>query len=650
LRCDQRSEGVITTELITESEASDTWIADHIATWMEQIGLLLEEVVAKSEVDFRIKDDAGVRLIRSQETNLGDFTADALYYLFDNMGMDVDVAIMNGGGIRADMPAGDISYKTTKTVHTFGNVACLQTITGQQLLDALEWGARNVGVGENGGFLQVSGITYEIHSYIESTVQADDKGVWCGAPTGEYRVKNVMVAGEPLDLEATYNLAGYNYTLRDLGDGFAMFDGAVNVLDYVMEDYLVLANYAASFPVEGELPTIKADNSVLGANYGDINGEGRIEIIAEDPNVEEYFAIYNDANAKAMTSEISTYTSSSGSTKDQFVSAAATLNAENKLRTEATNIALFKIETVGGVTSFITEDGKYLFCDGTNMALVDEANEYTEFVLEETEGGYFIRLANFLYNGEKAQYIEYYKEVFTVFGMGTDTSIYTFTFREIGEIVVPCDHVWNDGEVTLEATCTAQGEITYTCTVCGETKIETIPMIDCVDEDSDGFCDTCDRDLNNVLPEIDFADLKDGDVIAIVVHTSPEMTDKDFVLLSNFGATPASNAAEFDGTFNEAMYWTVKIVDGQVYLYCGDGVGLYAIDNNNGLRADAEAAAITMVDGYLSLSDPSGNVRYIGVYDNNMGDMSVVSSPNFRCYKNTTNNTKDQTTTLYKIG
>ena len=61
--------------------------------------------------------------------------------------------------------------------------------------------------------------------------------------TGEY---------EALDLTASYNLAGYNYTLRDLGDGFAMFDGAVNVLDYVAEDYMVLATYVQSFP-DGEV-------------------------------------------------------------------------------------------------------------------------------------------------------------------------------------------------------------------------------------------------------------------------------------------------------------------------------------------------------------------------------------------------------------
>ena len=197
--------------------------------------------------------------MRKQETNTGDFAADALYYLFDSMGLDVDVAIMNGGGIRNTSTTGDISYLTCKEIHTFGNVACLQTVTGQQLLDALEWGAKNVAPAgvpavENGGFLQVSGLKYTINASIPSTVQRDDKDVWTGGPTGEYRVTDVQVLNsetgeyEPLELDKSYNLAGYNYTLRDLGDGFAMFDGAVNVLDYVMEDYMVLANYVQSFP------------------------------------------------------------------------------------------------------------------------------------------------------------------------------------------------------------------------------------------------------------------------------------------------------------------------------------------------------------------------------------------------------------------
>ena len=117
--------------------------------------------------------------------------------------------------------------------------------------------------------------------------QKDDKGVWTGGPS-EYRVHDVKIynketgAWDALDLAATYNLAGYNYTLRDLGDGFAMFDGAVNVLDYVMEDYMVLSNYVLAF--DGGV--VDATNSPLAAKYANftvdystVNGSGRIELV-----------------------------------------------------------------------------------------------------------------------------------------------------------------------------------------------------------------------------------------------------------------------------------------------------------------------------------------------------------------------------------
>jgi len=252
--------------------------------WLASVDEALGKKIGTAGVTFNNYDADGNRLVRKQETNTGDFAADALYYLFDNMGLDVDVAVMNGGGVRNKAITGELTYKTAKEIHTFGNVACLQTVTGQQLLDALEWGARDVGTAECGGFLQVSGITYKIDTEWPTSVQKDDKGVWTGAPTGGYRVHDVKIYNketntyEPLDLNAKYNLAGYNYTLRDLGDGFNMFSGAVNVLDYVMEDYMVLANYIAGF--DGE---VGATNSPLLAKYAGMlldysttNGSGRI--------------------------------------------------------------------------------------------------------------------------------------------------------------------------------------------------------------------------------------------------------------------------------------------------------------------------------------------------------------------------------------
>lgn len=288
-----------TTEIVGYAFASNmdlgiTWCVDEKVAaiknnWIDTIDTQLGTVIGTVDVALGNYDGEGNRLVRSQETNTGDFCTDALYYLFDSMDMDVDVAVMNGGGIRnKDDITGAFSYKTAKEIHTFGNVACLQTITGQQLLDALEWGARCAGSAEeNGSFLHVSGITYKIDTAWEASMQEDDKGVWIGGPTGGYRVTDVKVYNketqvyEPLDLTANYNLAGYNYTLRDLGGGFNMFSGAVNVLDYVMEDYLVLTNYIQGFedcavgatnsPLLEKYPGMKLD-------YSDVNGSGRIEI------------------------------------------------------------------------------------------------------------------------------------------------------------------------------------------------------------------------------------------------------------------------------------------------------------------------------------------------------------------------------------
>ena len=266
--------------------------------WILSVEEMLGGHIGSSEVVFDNYDANGKRLVRSEETNSGDFAADALYYLFDNMDMDVDVAIISGGSIRNFAITGDITYKNFKDMLPFGNVACMQKINGQQLLDALEWSTRYVGIGEDSSFLQASGITYKIDTSIPNTVKAGDLDVWAAGPE-KYRVHDVMVYNketnvyEPLNLEASYNLAGYNYTLRDMGGGFAMFNGSENIIDYVMEDYMVLANYAEGY--KGE--KIGATNSPILAkypgfrlDYSTIAGSGRIVITNgtfEDNKIEE---------------------------------------------------------------------------------------------------------------------------------------------------------------------------------------------------------------------------------------------------------------------------------------------------------------------------------------------------------------------------
>ena len=291
------ADGTITTKLIPTHEGMDAGIAAMQTGWVNTVDDMLGEKIAVGDSDFYVSDPAtGKRRIRSAETNLGDFVADGIYTYFNEVEkLHCDVAIMNGGGIRADVPAGDWTFKTCKQVSPFGNVACLMSVTGKQIQDALEFAARFAGEGgkENGGFLQVAGATYEIHTDIPNTVQTDEKNVWIGSATGTPRVQNVKIYDKasgsylPLDPGATYALAGMNYTLRNLGDGFAMFDGAELIKDYVSEDYLVMATYAMIFDGADAagLPHLSSANSPLAAypgyllNYEQPYGAGRITIL-----------------------------------------------------------------------------------------------------------------------------------------------------------------------------------------------------------------------------------------------------------------------------------------------------------------------------------------------------------------------------------
>ena len=291
------ADGTITTKLIPTHEGMDAGIAAMQTGWVNTVDDMLGEKIAVGDSDFYVSDPAtGKRRIRSAETNLGDFVADGIYTYFNEVEkLHCDVAIMNGGGIRADVPAGDWTFKTCKQISPFGNVACLMSVTGKQIQDALEFAARFAGEDgkENGGFLQVAGATYEIHTDIPNTVQTDEKNVWIGSATGTPRVQNVKIYDKasgsylPLDPGATYALAGMNYTLRNLGDGFAMFDGAELIKDYVSEDYLVMSSYAMMFGgADGDgLPHLTSANSPLAdypgylLDYENPYGAGRITIL-----------------------------------------------------------------------------------------------------------------------------------------------------------------------------------------------------------------------------------------------------------------------------------------------------------------------------------------------------------------------------------
>ena len=249
---------------------NDVSLAVSAAT--DDLNESLSTVVAHTAVDLTINDPyamtgdgSPVRIIRNAETNLGDLCADA--YL-DQTG--ADIAVVNGGGIRASISAGDITLNDILKVHPFGNQICVLEVTGQQLLDALEFGARET-PGECGSFLQVAGLTYEIHTYIESSCTMDDKGTFTGV-AGEYRVKNVQIGGEDLDLSKTYKLAGHDHTLLNGGGGMSMFADCRVLMKNVKLDNQVLIDYI-----------VDTLGGVVGEEYADPYGQGRIIAVSEAP-------------------------------------------------------------------------------------------------------------------------------------------------------------------------------------------------------------------------------------------------------------------------------------------------------------------------------------------------------------------------------
>jgi 2',3'-cyclic-nucleotide 2'-phosphodiesterase (5'-nucleotidase family) len=228
----------------------------------------LKEVVASSTVDLIIydpvaktEDGKSVRIVRNTETNLGDLCADA--YL-DQSG-EADIAFVNGGGIRVQLNKGDITLNDILKVHPFGNSMTVIRITGQQVLDALEWSVHAL-PGEFGGFNQVAGLTFEVDPTIPSPCVQDADGMFDHVDeTMERRVRNVLVAGQPLDPAASYKVASHDYQLLNKGDGYTMYAPCEILQESVKLDNQVLIDY-----ITGTL------GGVVGEGYEEPYGQGRI--------------------------------------------------------------------------------------------------------------------------------------------------------------------------------------------------------------------------------------------------------------------------------------------------------------------------------------------------------------------------------------
>ena len=139
-------------------DCQDKYVDTNVHKLLQEINQKLSDALDEKigETPFKLYDsdpETGKRRVRNGETNIGDFCADACRSY-----MDTDVAVLNGGGLRSFIEAGDITYREAMSVMPFGNMICSAKVTGQQILDLLEVGAKNYPE-ESGSFIQVSGMT-----------------------------------------------------------------------------------------------------------------------------------------------------------------------------------------------------------------------------------------------------------------------------------------------------------------------------------------------------------------------------------------------------------------------------------------------------------------------------------------------------------
>ncbi len=260
------TDGVLSTRLVpTEEIAADADVQAFVEEIKETVTEGGQRVVGQNTVPLIATDEAGNRLVRLREMPLGNLCADAFRHT-----LNTDVAMVNGGGIRADLPTGEVTFNDLMALFPFGNTLCTATLTGQQLADALEVSVRLLPQ-ENGSFMQVSGLRFEVDCSRPTPVVLDEEGLFSHlSPDLPRRVSHIYIrnreSGEylPLEPERRYTLASFDYQLKELGSE-GIFSHTVLKEDDQGLDVEILSTY-----IEQSL------GGILGAPYD--KTEGRLTI------------------------------------------------------------------------------------------------------------------------------------------------------------------------------------------------------------------------------------------------------------------------------------------------------------------------------------------------------------------------------------
>ena len=214
------------------SAAGEPLIMDGgVAEDAETVARIAEAAAPLEEIRNRVVAETAAEIVgvreecRARECAMGNLIADAMLDRVRDQG--IEIAIQNGGGIRASIDAGPVTMGEVLTVLPFQNTLSTFFVTGQTIVDALENGVSQMEEGA-GRFPQVAGMSYTV----DPTAAAGG------------RISDVMVGGAPIDLAKSYGVVSNNY-VRNGGDGFKMFRDAENVYDFGPDLADVTAEYMA---------------------------------------------------------------------------------------------------------------------------------------------------------------------------------------------------------------------------------------------------------------------------------------------------------------------------------------------------------------------------------------------------------------------
>lgn len=230
-------EGSMSTGLISSYQSKDEATTSCIATIESRYESKLKEKVGTASYDLTILDPStNKRRVRNGKTNMGDLSADSFRAVTDS-----DIAFVNAGGVRASIKVGEVTCGDIITVMPFNNTLCKIEASGQQILDGLEMSCRLLPE-KYGGFLQVSGLSFEYDRSVATPVLLDGNGLYKSI-SGDRRVRNVKVGTESIDATKTYTLASTVYTIKKAGDGYTVFQNCKLLQDESYLDKQALIDY-----------------------------------------------------------------------------------------------------------------------------------------------------------------------------------------------------------------------------------------------------------------------------------------------------------------------------------------------------------------------------------------------------------------------